>query len=134
MGQARPPLSLGTPVRAWEYAPVVPLLAPRVLLRLLIGGMMKQTCLMLAAVALLAACVQDNPAAAWPESLRPFGDGFPKAGDQCRRVGETAATIDYLDHTSILVGCPTAAQAEALGGQVVGRVDGFTLVSLPRTE
>jgi hypothetical protein len=71
--------------------------------------------------------------AAWPASLPAFGDGFPNPGDPCRRVGESAATIDFLDHTAALVGCPTPDDAAKLGGRVVATIDGVTLVSVPNS-
>lgn len=80
----------------------------------------------------------DAKAFSWPASLQPFGDGFPQAGDACRRLGESPAVAEYLDHTAILVGCPgpaDAAPAAALvsGGQgkVITSIDGVTVISLP---
>ncbi len=82
-----------------------------------------------------------SAATAWPSSLVVLGDGYPRPGDACRRVGESAATVDYLDDSAQLVGCPTAdaaavATATALGGREVGKVDGpagaITLISVPQ--
>ena len=61
---------------------------------------------------------------------------YPKAGDPCRRIGESAATVDYLDDSATLVGCPgdassAAAQALADRGKVVGTHAGVTLISVP---
>lgn len=67
----------------------------------------------------------------WPASLNVFGDGFPSPGDACRRIGESAATSNYLDDSATLVGCLSAADAAKLDGTVVGTVDGVTLVSVP---
>jgi hypothetical protein len=70
--------------------------------------------------------------AEWPASLPVFGEGFPNPGDPCRNVGESAATMNFLDHTAWLVGCQSADDAAKLGGTVVATADGITLVSVPR--
>lgn len=87
----------------------------------------------------MAACGQDgqNPAAnsevnvTWPSSLKVVGDGFPNPGDACRKIGETEATVDFLDDSATLAGCLSADDAAKLGGKIVGTVDGVTLVSVP---
>jgi|GEM_PF-1256559 len=111
----------------------------------------------IAGIAALAACSAEEPTAveseegvaapeaqaaaddafAWPDSLRVIGDGYPSTGDPCRRVGETAATSNYLDDSAMLVGCPgdsssAAAIAITEGGNahVVGVADGVTLISV----
>ena len=69
---------------------------------------------------------------AWPAELPVFGDGFPQPGDPCRRVGESAETADFLDHTATLVGCLSADDAVTLeGGRTVATIQGVILVSVP---
>ncbi|WP_420342355.1 hypothetical protein [Paenirhodobacter sp.] len=87
-----------------------------------------------AGIALLSACLPGSRASVWPSGLRVMGEGYPVPAAPCRRLGESAATVDYLDDTRDLVGCPTRADAEALGGQIVGQVEAVTLVSMPRRD
>lgn len=94
-----------------------------------------------AAATMLSACQPGDKNAAppagpvieitWPASLKVMGDGFPNPGDACRRIGESKATMNYLDHTATLAGCLSADDAAKLGGRIVGTVDGVTLVSIP---
>lgn len=69
--------------------------------------------------------------ATWPASLNIVGDGFPNAGDPCRIVGESAATVNYLDDSATLAGCLSADDAAKLGGNVLAIIEGVTLVSVP---
>ncbi len=68
----------------------------------------------------------------WPASLVVVGEGFPNSGDACRVIGESSATINFLDDSATLAGCLDASAAAQLGGTTVGMVDGVTLVSVPR--
>ena len=74
----------------------------------------------------------------WPASFVVLGDGYPHSGDACRRLGESAATANYLDHRAMLIGCPgsnNSADVRAILGhqrhaRVVGHADGVTLISI----
>ncbi|WP_313455796.1 hypothetical protein [Stenotrophomonas sp.] len=92
-------------------------------------------------IGLLSACQREEPTATdeTPKAVPPaptsslvlFGNGYPTDGAPCRRVGESEATSQWLDHTADLVGCPDAASASALGGKVVATIEGMTVVSVP---
>lgn len=105
------------------------------------------------AVLLLTACGQPRAAdtsepealaavaTVWLAGLDVLGDGYPQPGDPCRRLGESAATANYLDDSAVLVGCPgdsrnseTAALVKATGGQVVGVVQNVTMISIPQGD
>jgi len=77
----------------------------------------------------------------WPPGFNVMGDGYPKPGDPCRRLGETALTVNYLDDSALLVGCPgissdgaTMALVSVSGGRAVGAAEGVTLVSIPQGD
>jgi hypothetical protein len=80
-----------------------------------------------------AAATDGAGAFAWPASLSVVGDGFPAPGAPCRRIGESAATIDLLDDSAALVGCPTREDADNLGGTFLKTIDGVYLVSVPNS-
>ncbi|WP_227267541.1 hypothetical protein [Roseobacter weihaiensis] len=89
--------------------------------------------LFISSFGLLLACAPDPLT---KTSLPFFGGGYRADGDQCRRLGESAATAEYLDHTADLVGCPEAM--ENLGVFVtetdaieVFRQDGYIVYSVP---
>lgn len=67
----------------------------------------------------------------WPASLKVVGDGFPAPGDPCRIIGESEATVNFLDDSATLVGCPVPADAAKLGGKTVATIEGINLVSVP---
>jgi len=88
-----------------------------------------------------AVAASDPQAYVWPAGFVVLGDGFPTAGDACRRLGETELTVNYLDDSAQLIGCPGAASdgpAVAIladtGGRVVGTVKGVTLISVPQGD
>ena len=70
-----------------------------------------------------------------PAELALFGNGYPNAGDPCRRAGESAVTVDYLDDAADLVACPPSTDAglfaSMTGGREVGRYQGWILFSVP---
>jgi hypothetical protein len=93
--------------------------------------------LLLPALLFAAACSPAPEPVVLPETSLPFfGDGYPAAGDPCRRLGESAETINYLDHTADLVGCPEtmdglAAFVAETGANEAFRQDGYVVYSIP---
>lgn len=86
---------------------------------------------------LLPACTPEPDLPVLPETTLPFfGAGYRSAGDPCRRLGESSDTIDYLDHTADLVGCPEqidvldAFETET-GGRELFRQDGYVVYTVP---
>ena len=85
--------------------------------------------------AMLMACTPEPEPL--PETSLPFfGDGYRAAGDPCRRLGESSETVNYLDHTADLVGCPEDMENLGVftadtGAKEVARRDGYVLYSVP---
>lgn len=85
------------------------------------------------ACALAAGC--DHLAMEPEEPLLLFG-GFRHPADQCRIVGETDFTNQFLDHTSTLVGCPedyegTGVFITETGATRVAETQGYELFTVP---
>jgi hypothetical protein len=89
----------------------------------------------LAALPLICACTMAPPAP--PETSLPFfGNGYRGEGDQCRRLGESPETAEFLDHTADLVGCPEDMENLGVfvtdtGAMEVFRQDGYVVYSVP---
>jgi hypothetical protein len=85
----------------------------------------------------MAACTPQPIPTDLPETKLPFfGDGYRANGDLCRRLGESAETINYLDHTADLVGCPETMPdlqefKTETGAREVFRQDGYVVYSIP---
>ena len=92
---------------------------------------MKHALLLVSLGLLLLACAPD-PRDVGLISVRPY----PGAESQCQVIGENDRTREYLGDASILIGCPTNEKAAITarlgeGGQIVGRVQNWTLISVP---
>ena len=86
---------------------------------------------------LLLGCTLQELQPEFPATSLPFfGDGYPATGSLCRRLGESAATANYLDHTADLVGCPATmdgleAFVSDTGAREVFKQDGYVVYSIP---
>ena len=71
------------------------------------------------------------------EAFGAFGDGYPDSKSPCRKLGESEKTVDYLDHTKTLVGCPGSSKDKASkrilamnGAMLVDEIDGVSLITV----
>ena len=91
------------------------------------------------ALLVLAACTTAQKASYGP----PAASGliavraFPGPDGVCQVIGENAKTINYLDDSATLIGCPKAeagaiAERRAEGAVVVGEAGEWLLLSVPR--
>ncbi len=89
---------------------------------------------LLALPVLLMACDTPPPASG---DLPLFGNGYRADGDQCRRVGESAYTNQFLDDAADLVACPEDYEGVGVfetetGAVQVAFYQGYFLYSVPR--
>lgn len=98
------------------------------------------------ALALLSACgapsgdgsTRDAAVFSPPEESGLVGvRPYPGARDVCRVIGESAATVDLLDHTELLIGCPATELGAiedrvAEGAILQTRVGEWWLLSVPQ--
>ena len=92
-----------------------------------------------ALVGLLAGCEVTNPTTTPTTNVTdlPLMGGYRSPADECEKLGENELTINYLDHTAHLVGCPEDYEGLGVfqvdtGGTEVARIDGWVLFSIPR--
>ena len=88
----------------------------------------------------LSACMQHVENYTPPEdsgliSLQPY----PQPNDVCQILGESPATAEYLDQSSILIGCPdhehgAIQDRKNEGAKIVGRVRSWTLLRFPEPQ
>ena len=96
---------------------------------------MKQLSLTALPLALMIGCAP-VPAPP-PATTLPVMGGYRDPADQCQQLGESADTVEYLDHTADLVGCPEDYEGLGVfvtetGGVEVARVQGWVLFSVSR--
>lgn len=96
--------------------------------------MLKISTSLLCTATLLAACstAYTPPEQSGLVGVRPF----PTPESVCMVIGESAATVDFLDHTEKLIGCPsheTGAIGDLIAGgsSRVGQVGSWVLLSEP---
>lgn len=82
----------------------------------------------------LVACVPEQSS---PPVDLPLLQPYRAEGDQCRVVGESAYTNQYLDDAADLVACPQGSEnlgvfVTETGAVEVARVGGFVLYTVPR--
>ena len=93
------------------------------------------TCALVLAV---TGCVETTPevAISEPDPELNFVRGYRSVADECRLVGETAFTVDFLDDAADLVACPTGSAAMAsliaeTGAPIITQTNSFSFFSIP---
>ena len=68
-------------------------------------------------------------------SVRPY----PQPNAVCQILGESPATVDYLDHSAILLCCPdhdlgAIEDRKTEGAKIVGKFNSWTLLRIPERQ
>ena len=86
----------------------------------------------------LAGCVEatSGVAISEPDPELIFVRGHRGSGDECRIVGESTFTVDFLDDAADLVACPTGSAAMAslmaeTGAPMITQTNSYTFFSIP---
>ena len=89
---------------------------------------------------LLSACMQQVGSYKSAEdsglvSVQPY----PQPNGVCQILGESPATVDYLDHSAISTGCPdhdlgAIEDRKTEGAKIVGKVNSWTLLQIPEQQ
>ncbi len=97
----------------------------------------------LAAIAMAACTTQTDPRfEAAATYSRPKQSGlvavrpYPNANDVCQVIGENDVTANYLDHTTLLIGCPAnergaIADRTRAGAKRLDDIGAWVLLALP---
>jgi hypothetical protein len=86
--------------------------------------------------AVLAGCMASPVADPLDDPNLPIIRDYRAPGDQCKFVGESAVTVDYLDDAADLVACPSDYEGLGVfifetGAIEVGSYNTWTLYSVP---
>lgn len=84
----------------------------------------------------LAGCMTAPAGDSLDDPNLPIIRDYRAPGDQCKFVGESAVTVDYLDDAADLVACPSDYEGLGVfvtetGGIEVGSYDTWTFYSVP---
>ncbi len=68
----------------------------------------------------------------------PLTRGYRSEDDWCQFTGESAFTVNFLDHTADLVSCPTGSSAEQslvemYNAEKMAETGGYSVYSIPRS-
>jgi hypothetical protein len=100
---------------------------------------MKQLGSLALASLLIAGCaeIKESPDYSPPEASGLIGvRAYPTADDICMVIGENDLTVEFLDDSALLIGCPqhemgAIADREAEGAERLTQIGDWVLLSVP---